>query len=136
MFGTAICWKSSLQYVVALSTTEVEYITLCDAAKEVVWLKGLLSEFDIMQNTIRISCDNQSTIYLSKHPIFHDRSKHINVKLYYIKNVNKGIVQIVKVKYKDNAANILTKAINSLKLLHCLDLINISSIDNTTKKDM
>ncbi|XP_038905840.1 secreted RxLR effector protein 161-like [Benincasa hispida] len=63
-----LSWKATLQSVVALSSTKAEFIALSEAVKEGLWLKGLLSDFGIKQNTIKFFCDNQSTIHLSKHP--------------------------------------------------------------------
>ena len=57
LFGSAISWKSNLQSVVALSTTEAEYNALTDAVKESYWLKGLLSDFGIVQKKVVVNCD-------------------------------------------------------------------------------
>lgn len=59
-----ISWKASLQTVVALSTTEAEFIALSEAVKEAIWLKGLLKGFRYKQQKVKIYCDNQSTIHL------------------------------------------------------------------------
>lgn len=67
LFGACINGKSSLQPVVALSTTKVEYLAMIEAAKEGVWLLGLVYEFGIFQDNICIKCDNQGTIQLFKH---------------------------------------------------------------------
>lgn len=73
----------NIQSVVALSTTEVEYIALSEAMKEVVWLLGIVNELAIQHNRVIFHCDNQSAIHLSKHQMFHERRKHIDVKLHF-----------------------------------------------------
>ncbi|XP_038877926.1 secreted RxLR effector protein 161-like [Benincasa hispida] len=59
LFGpNLISWKASLQPIVALSTTEAEYMTLIEAIKEALWLKGLLKDFEIDQTVVKLYCDN------------------------------------------------------------------------------
>lgn len=86
-FGTSISWKTILQSVVALSTTEAEYIAVTEAIKEALWLKGIISELGLKQEQVVVHCDNQSAIHLSKHQVFHERSKHIDVKLHFVRDV-------------------------------------------------
>jgi hypothetical protein len=70
---------------VELSTTEAEYITLSVAVCEVVWLRKLLTDlFYREMDPTTIHCDNQSCVKLSKNHVFHDRSKHIEIKYHYI----------------------------------------------------
>ena len=64
--GCTVSWKSTLQQVVALSTTEAEYIALTEAIKEALWLKGLLGELGFQQDSVEVLCDSQSAIHLSK----------------------------------------------------------------------
>jgi hypothetical protein len=70
------------QTSVALSTAEEEYIATCSASSEVVWLrKFLVGLFDLELEVNCIFCDNQSCIRLSENPLFHDKSKHVEIKL-------------------------------------------------------
>jgi hypothetical protein len=70
---------------VALSTAEAEYIAACSASSEVVWLQKLLAGlFDLELEVTCIFCDNQSCIKLSENPVFHDKSKHVEIKYHYI----------------------------------------------------
>ena len=70
-YGGVVSWKANLQSVVALSTIEVEYIAMKEAAKESMRLLRLANELKIEQKTITLFCDNQSTIHLSKTQVFH-----------------------------------------------------------------
>ncbi|GJT85531.1 hypothetical protein Tco_1067248 [Tanacetum coccineum] len=56
--GCVVSWKATLQHVVALSTTEAEYMALTEAVKEAIWLRGLLKELGIEPNTVAVNCDN------------------------------------------------------------------------------
>ena len=72
----------------ALSTVEAEYIAASMASCEVVWLRKLFNElFGFTLDTTVILCDNQSGIFLSENPVFHDRSKHIDIKYHYIRDL-------------------------------------------------
>ena len=125
LYSSAISWKSSLQSVVSLSTTEVEYIALAEAVKESFWLKGIMGDFGIQQEAVEIKCDSSSAICLTKHQTFHERSKHVNVRLHFIRDeVNNGSVKVEKVGTEENVSDMLTKAIPNSKLKHCLELIN------------
>ena len=80
-----VSWCSRKQSSVTLSTAEVEYIALSVVVREAVWLRKLLTDLlDHEMDPIIIHCDNQSCVKLSKNPVFHDRSKHIEIKYHYI----------------------------------------------------
>jgi len=64
--GGPVCWKSTIQSIVALSTTEVEYIAIVEDAKEGLWLTGLVNELGVQQGGVQLHCDSQSAIYLAK----------------------------------------------------------------------
>jgi hypothetical protein len=71
LFGGAISWMSKRQAVVALSTTESEYMVATHASKEAIWLQRLCSGIGLVQEAIRIECDSQSAIFLAKNPAYH-----------------------------------------------------------------
>ena len=79
LFGGAVSWMSKRQSVVALSTTEAEYIAATHASKEAVWLQRLCSSMGLVKQAIRIDCDSQSAIFLAKNPAYHSKTKHIDV---------------------------------------------------------
>jgi hypothetical protein len=83
-----ISWSSRKQGSIAQSTTEAEYIAESDASKEAVWLRKLVSGLfgDKLETTV-VHCDNQSCIKLIENPVFHDRSKHIDMRYHYIRDL-------------------------------------------------
>ncbi|KAH9781301.1 hypothetical protein KPL71_008412 [Citrus sinensis] len=125
--GCLVNWKVSLQHVIALSTTEVEYIAATKAVKEALWLRGLITELGMKQETVEVHCDSSSAIYLSKNPAHHEKTKHIDFKLHFIRNViSKGIISMVKVHTKDNLVDMLTKVVTTAKFKSCLDKAGLS----------
>ena len=129
VFGCSVCWKSVLQHVVALSTTEAEYIALGEAIKEAIWLKGICAELLAMDEVnTSVHCDSQSAIHLSKHQVFHERSKHIDVRMHFIRDtVQSGIISLCKIPTSENPADMLTKPLPSVKFKLCMDLTGITT---------
>jgi hypothetical protein len=107
----AITWQSQKQKVVALSSCEAEYIAGTSAACQGIWLMRLLSELKgKKESTVRIHIDNQSAIQLSKNPVFHERSKHIDTRYHFIRDcVEEGRVDVVSIDTSEQLADILTK---------------------------
>ena len=83
-----VSWSSRKQGSVALSTAEAKYIFASDASREAVWLRKLLSDlFDTSLEPVVIHCDNQSCIKISENPVFHDRSKHMEMRYHYLRDM-------------------------------------------------
>lgn len=126
-----ISWKSSLQSVVALSSTEAEFIATTEAVKEAMWLRGLLNELWLNQKTVQVFCDNQSAIHLVKNQMYHERTKHIDVKLQFIRDeVGKGTVVVSKIHTSVNPADALTKSLPTAKFEFCVNLMGIMPKSN------
>nr|GEY42872.1 retrovirus-related Pol polyprotein from transposon TNT 1-94 [Tanacetum cinerariifolium] len=104
--GCVVTWKATLQHVVALSTTEAEYMALTEAVKEAIWLKGLLEELGVELNKVTVNCDNQGAIHLSE-------------------VLKAKTVEVLKVGTEHNAADALTKVVPGHKLQHCLELLSV-----------
>ncbi|KAH9654969.1 hypothetical protein KPL70_022170 [Citrus sinensis] len=129
MCGGAVSWKASLQSVVALSTTEAEYIALTEAVKEAKWIRGIISEMGLTQDTILICCDSSSAIQLSKNSKYHERTKHVDVRLHFIREeIERGVVDVVKISTEVNPADALTKPIPTVKFRNSLSLIGVTSL--------
>ena len=103
----------------ALSTTEAEYIATSMASYEAVWLRKLFSElFGFTLDTTMFLCDNQSRIHLSENPVFHDRSKHIDIRYHYIRDmVQQGAIRLQHIGANEQVADILTKPLGKVKFL-------------------
>ena len=111
--GATISWKTKRQSVVALSSTEAEYVSLCSAAQETIWLRSLLASIGFKQSEATILYeDNQGAMALSKNPKSHSRTKHIDIKYHYIREaVEKKDIELVYCPTDEMVADILTKGL-------------------------
>jgi hypothetical protein len=108
--GGPVSWASRRQPCVALSTTEAEFVAAAEATKEAVWFQQLLSELGIDGRSTTLYCDNQSAIALVNNPTFHQRTKHIDVRLFYIRELQeKKTINVVYINTEQQLADILTK---------------------------
>ena len=124
--GNPVSWRSSLQDVVALSSTESEYIALSEASKEAVWLRGLMNELGFDQGAVSVYCDSQSAIALAKNAVFHGRTKHMQVKYHFIRDlIAEGWVNVVKISTVYNPADIFTKVLPIGKFKEALNLLRV-----------
>jgi hypothetical protein len=87
LFGGAISCMSKRQAVVALSTTEVEYMATTHARKEIIWLQRLFSSIGLVQQAVRLDCDSQSEIFLAKNLAYHSKTKHIDVQYHFVRDM-------------------------------------------------
>ncbi|GJY45968.1 retrovirus-related pol polyprotein from transposon TNT 1-94 [Tanacetum coccineum] len=103
-------WFSKKQTALAISTTEAEYVSAGKACQQALWMKQALIDYDIRLDDVPIMCDNKGAIDLSKNPVQHSRTKHIEIRHHFLRdNVQKGHITIEKVSSEDNIADILTK---------------------------
>ena len=111
--NSTVSWSSKKQPVTALSSTEAEYIALCAAAQETVWLRNLLADIGIKQSeATTVYGDNQGAICLSKNPKNHPRTKHIDVKYHYTRElVESDIIKVDYVPTSEMVADTLTKGL-------------------------
>ena len=125
-FGTTISWKANLQKVVALSSTEAEYMALIEAIKEALWLFGLVKELKVNQQHISVYCDNQGAMLLSNNQVIHERTKHIDVRLHFVRDIlAEGNIIVKKVATEENPTNMITKPLPSSKFEYCLELVGL-----------
>ncbi|XP_019266000.1 PREDICTED: uncharacterized protein LOC109243508 [Nicotiana attenuata] len=123
--GSPISWKSKKQTTVSLSSAEAEYRSLRKVVGELVWVQRLLEELIVScPDPIQVFCDSQTTIHIAKNPIFHERTKHIEVDCHFVRDkLHDGLITLHHISTHDQLADILTKAHTRIKhsdLLHKL----------------
>ncbi|KAL0553407.1 hypothetical protein IC582_007302 [Cucumis melo] len=110
-------WSSKKQEIVAQSTAEAEFITATATANQALWLRKILLDLDLEQKkSTEILVDNKATIAISHNPVFYKKTKHFNIKLFFLREVQKsGEVILVYCKTEDQVADILTKPLPTCK---------------------
>ena len=115
----AITWQSHKQKTVALSSCEAEFMAATSAACQAIWLANLVKELTGQHvEPITLFVDNKSAIALMKNPVFHGRSKHINIRFHFIREcVEQGKIIVEHVNSKDQRADLFTKALVLVKFI-------------------
>jgi hypothetical protein len=127
-----ISWSSRKQGSVAQSTAEAEYIADSTTSREAVWLRKLLS--DLLRSELEptvIHCDKQSCIKLTENPVFHDRSKHIELRYHYIRDmIQRKVLSLQYVPTAEQIADIFTKPLPLIKFAYFRDKLGVA--ENTS----
>ena len=111
----------------ACSTTDAEYMAISKACKDAIWLRGLYTELCGDSSCPTIFSDSQSVIYLTKNPMYHERTKHIDVRFHYIRDVvAEGNLKVCKISTHNNHADMMTKPVPTNKFELCSGLVGIS----------
>jgi hypothetical protein len=135
--STMISWGSRKQKSITLSIAKAEYITACEACTEAIWLRKLISDlFDHIQESTIIHCDNQSCIILSEHPVFHEKSKHIEIKYYFIQDkVQEGDIKLEYIPTNEQTTDILTKPLSRIKFTYFREKMGIVEINPLAERE-
>jgi hypothetical protein len=114
----AISWSSRLQSIVALSTTEAEFVAAVSAGQEILWLRNLFSELGFsITGPSTLYIDNQSALAVAKNPEHHGRMKHLDLRFYWLRDeVEKGRIGMVHLRTSQMPADLLTKALSRVKV--------------------
>jgi hypothetical protein len=129
--GAAITWASRKQQTISTSTTEAEYVGLCNAAKEAVWIRNFLrdigrGEYAGGTHATRILGDNQGALRLVANPEFHSRSKHIDVQHHYVRELlENGTISVDYIRTTEMAADCLTKPLKKVHLRANLEMLGL-----------
>ena len=127
-----VSWNNKKQNSVALSTVEAEYISAGSCCAQILWMKQQLSDYGIVLDHIPIKCDNTSAINISKNPVLHSRTKHIEIRHHFIRDhVLKGDVVLEFVDTKNQLADIFTKPLSKdtfYNIRRELGLIDVSDL--------
>jgi hypothetical protein len=130
--GGAVAWSSKKQPVVSLSTTEAEFIAAAYCACQVMWMRRVLDRLNCKQVTPTvIYCDNMSTIKLAKNPVMHGRSKHIDVRFHFLRELcREGVIELKHCNTRDQVVDIMTKALKMDTFEKLRNLMGVCLVSN------
>ncbi|GJS10812.1 putative ribonuclease H-like domain-containing protein [Tanacetum coccineum] len=106
-----ISWQCKKQTIVANSTTEAEYVAAASCCGQVLWIQNQMLDYGYNFMNTKIFIDNESTICIVKNPVFHSKTKHIEIRHHFIRDSNeKKLIQMIKIHTDQNVTDLLTKA--------------------------
>ncbi|XP_070028935.1 secreted RxLR effector protein 161-like [Nicotiana sylvestris] len=131
--NSLISWNSKKQALVALSTTEAEYIAIGQCCALLLWMSHQLGDYELLFKPIQILCDNSSAICLSKNHVHHSKAKHIDIKHHFIRDhILKGDIEIAFVGTFAQLADILTKPLLEERFCTLRNLLGIICFSNNS----
>ncbi|CAL1368767.1 unnamed protein product [Linum trigynum] len=140
--GGVVLWASKKQPVVTLSTIEAKFVAASYTAAQCIWLRRILEHMGwetSVKKATRVYCDNSSTIKLSRNLILHGRSKHIDVRFHFLRDLVKDeVIELMHCGFEEQAANILTKALKleTFEFLRAkLGVIEFAAREGTRKSE-
>eukprot|EP00253_Pinus_taeda_P031205 PITA_31205 len=125
-----ITWACKKQAAISLSSAEAEYRGAVEASKEALWLRQILSEFGFeQQHPSTLWCDNQSAIQLCKDPVQHQRSKHIELHMHFIRKlIHDHVLEVQYCSTDDQVAEIFTKALTEAKFTKLRYMLGVQEV--------
>jgi hypothetical protein len=113
--GNLVSWRSKKQDVVSRSTAEAEYRAMAQGLSEMLWSRNLLDELKILKTScVNVWCDNKSAINIANNPVQHDRTKHVEIDRFFIKEkLDAQIIKIEHVSSGQQIADCLTKGLGT-----------------------
>jgi hypothetical protein len=127
--GNLVSWSSKCQQVASRSSAEAEYRAVANGMAEASWLRQLLAELynPLLRSTL-VYCDNVSAVYLSTNPVQHQRTKHVEIDLHFVRDrVAIGEVRVLHVPTTSQFADIFTKGLPSSTFTAFRSSLNITS---------
>ncbi|KAK9673423.1 hypothetical protein RND81_12G166900 [Saponaria officinalis] len=120
--GSPISWKTKKQVTVSRCTAEAEYRAMAALTSELIWLKTFLTSLGVHHTRpIQLYCDNQAALHIAKNPVFHDRTKHIEIDCHFVRqHLVEGTIATSFVRTTMQLADIFTKALGKDQFRHIL----------------
>ncbi|KAL8093307.1 hypothetical protein AgCh_035258 [Apium graveolens] len=139
LFGNSpVSWKSKKQSTVSRSSFEAEYRAMAATASEITWLVRLLEEFGVTDLAhVTLHCDNQSALHIAKNPVFHERTKHIELDCHFTHDkVLEGLLQLSYLPTKHQLADVLTKVVPSPHFKELLCKLGLSALPSQSASNL
>lgn len=130
--GSLISWKSKKQSTISRSSAEAEFRALADVTCEVIWIQKILNELETKIKTpVDIFCDSKAAIQIAANPVFHEKTKHFEIDLFFVREkINLGVIKTVKIDSADNTADLFTKGLSNSQHKFFCDKLGLSDFFN------
>lgn len=127
--GNLISWSARKQATVSRSSTEAEYKALANATAEMIWLQKLLQELGVSHSPVaRLWCDNMGAKYLTANPVFHARTKHIEIDFQFVpERVAQKLLDVRFISSGDQLADVFTKPVSASRIRWFCSNLNLVS---------
>uniref|UniRef100_M1CJ76 Retroelement pol polyprotein n=1 Tax=Solanum tuberosum TaxID=4113 RepID=M1CJ76_SOLTU len=128
--GAVISWKFKKQEIVSRSSAEAEFRSMAACTTELTWLVGLFNELGVqVQQPITLRCDSKASIQIAANPIFHERTKHIDIDCHFIREmISQGMIKTDHVSTEEQLADVLTKGLGRAQHEYLLRKLGLKDI--------
>lgn len=128
--GNLVSWKSKKQNVVSRSSAESEYRAMAQSICEIMWINQLLTEVGLKTSMLaKLWCDNQAALHIASNPVFHDRTKHIEIDCHFVREkIQQGLISTGFVRTGEQLGDLFTKALHGGRVDYLCNKLGMSNI--------
>ncbi|KAJ4808000.1 Retroelement pol polyprotein-like [Rhynchospora pubera] len=132
--NSPISWKTKKQQTVSRSSAEAEYRSMANATSELLWLKSFLQSLDVIHSQpMKLSCDSQAALHIATNPVFHERTKHIELDCHFVRDqIRTKCIVAVYTRSSEQLADLFTKALGKQQFNYLLSKLGICNLHAPT----